>query len=48
MTVEDRLNHKYIELDPIACRLCRVRWNKASIITYKEQLSALLGKKEML
>ena len=48
VSVENELHHRYIEMDPIAGRLCRVRWNKASIITYRDQLSALLGKKEML
>lgn len=41
--VEEQLHHKYIEMDPIAPRLCRVRWNKASIFAYRAHIEALLG-----
>lgn len=37
--IEDKLNHPYIEMDPQASKLCRVRWKKGSIFTYKEPLA---------
>ena len=36
--IEDKLNHKYIEMDPRADKLCRVRWKDASIFIEKEEL----------
>ncbi|MCD8156880.1 MAG: MBL fold metallo-hydrolase [Clostridiales bacterium] len=36
--VEEKLNHPYIEMDPIAPRLCRVRYKKASFFVLKEDL----------
>lgn len=43
--VEDKLNHKYIEMDPRAPKLCRVRYKKASIFAMKDQVMALYGTK---
>ena len=42
--IEDKLNHKYIERDPKAPTLCRVRYNKASIFINKELLKGVFGK----
>lgn len=42
--IEDKLNHPFIEMDPQASKLCRVRWKNGSIFTYKEQLMELYGK----
>lgn len=41
--VEDRLNHKFIEMDARAPQLCRVRYGKASIFVMKDQVMALYG-----
>lgn len=46
--VEEKLNHKFIEMDPVAPRLCRVRWRKASIFTYRDQLREIWGRAELL
>ena len=35
---DEKLNHRYIEMDPQASKLCRVRGKNGSIITYREQL----------
>ncbi len=43
-TVEEKLNHPYIELDEQAARLCRVRWKKASIFIYKDVVKELFGR----
>lgn len=43
--VEEKLNHPYIEHDPQASKLCRVRWKNASIFTYKDQVKKLYGTK---
>lgn len=43
-TVEDKLNHKYIEMDPKAPTLCRVRNGNASIFINKELLMTVYGK----
>lgn len=37
-TIEEKLNHKYIEMDPKAPLLCRVRWKNASIFIEKAEL----------
>lgn len=42
--IEDRLNHRYLEMDPKASRLCRVRWKKASIFIDKELLMQVYKK----
>ena len=38
---DEKLNHRYIEMDPQASKLCRVRGKNGSIITYREQLRNL-------
>lgn len=42
-TIEDKLNHKYIEMDPKAPTLCRVRYNRASIFIKKELVMTVYG-----
>ncbi len=42
--IEDKLNHKYIEMDPKAPSLCRVRNRNASIFIKKELLMSVYGK----
>lgn len=42
--IENRLNHPFIEMDPIAPALCRVRYRLASIFIVKEQLMTVYGK----
>jgi hydroxyacylglutathione hydrolase len=42
--IEDRLNHKYLEMDPKASKLCRVRWKQASIFVEKALLMQVYGK----
>lgn len=42
--IEDRINHKYIEMDPQAPKLCRVRWKRASIIADKGLVAKEYGK----
>lgn len=42
--IEDKLNHPFIEMDPQAPFLCRVKWNSASIFIVKEQLMTVYGK----
>lgn len=43
--IEDQLNHPFIEMDPKASTLCRVRWNNVSIFIVKEELMKVYGKK---
>lgn len=43
--IEDKLNHKYIEMDPKAPTLCRVRYGKASIFIKKDLLMTVYGSK---
>lgn len=43
--IEDKLNHKWIEMDPKAPSLCRVRFNNASIFINKALLMTVYGKK---
>ena len=43
--IEDKLNHKYIELDPKAPTLCRVRYGKASIFIKKDLVMSVYGTK---
>ncbi len=45
-TIEDKLNHKYIEMDPKAPTLCRVREGRASIFIKKDLVLSVYGKKE--
>lgn len=42
--IEDKLNHKYIEMDAKAPTLCRVRFKHASIFIKKELLMQVYGK----
>jgi glyoxylase-like metal-dependent hydrolase (beta-lactamase superfamily II) len=44
--IEDKLNHKYIEMDPKAPTLCRVRYGNASIFINKELLMSVYGKRD--
>lgn len=41
--IEDKLNHPYIEQDPKAAGLCRVRYKNASIFIEKEQVMKVFG-----
>lgn len=42
--IEDKLNHKFIEMDPKAPELCRVRYKNASIFIKKMLLMEVYGK----
>ena len=42
VTVEEKLNHFYIEMDPKAPLLCRVRYKDVSIFAYKKDIEELL------
>ena len=42
--IEDELRHRYIEMDPIAPRLCRVKLGAASFFVEKEPLMEFYGK----
>jgi hydroxyacylglutathione hydrolase len=42
--IEDKLNHKFIEMDQKAPELCRVRYKYASIFIKKELLMEVYGK----
>ena len=44
--IEDKLNHKFIEMDPIAPRLCRAKYGRASFFVEKEPLLSFFGKGE--
>lgn len=44
--IEDKLNHRFIEMDPIAPRLCRVKLGRVSFFVEKEPLLACYGKGE--
>lgn len=41
--IEDKLNHFFIEMDPKAPTLCRVRWNHVSIFIVKAELMKVYG-----
>lgn len=41
--IEDKLNHPFVEMDPKASTLCRVRWKKASIFIVKELVMSVYG-----
>lgn len=41
--VEDKLNHPFVEMDPKASSLCRVRWKNASIFIVKELVMNIYG-----
>ena len=40
--VEEKLNHPFIEHDPKAPYLCRVRWKHASFFAFKEDILAIM------
>lgn len=42
--IEDKLNHRFIEMDPIAPKLCRVKYNGVSFFAEKDKLLAVYGK----
>lgn len=44
--IEDKLNHPFIEMDPIAARLCRVKYSRVSFFAEKEALLDIYGKGE--
>ena len=39
--IEDKLNHRYIEMDPIASELCRVRFGSCSIFIKKKEVMSV-------
>lgn len=41
--IENKLNHSFIEMDPQAASLCRIRWKNASIFINKEQVMSVYG-----
>lgn len=41
--IEDQLNHPFIEMDPVADKLCRVRCGKASIFIKKADVMKVYG-----
>lgn len=41
--VEDKLNHPFVEMDPKASSLCRVRWKNGSIFIVKELVMSVYG-----
>jgi glyoxylase-like metal-dependent hydrolase (beta-lactamase superfamily II) len=43
--IEDKLNHRYVEMDPVAPELCRVRWGSCSIFIKKAELMKIYGKR---
>jgi hypothetical protein len=42
--IEDKLNHRFIEMDPKAPELCRVRWGSVSIFIKKQEVLKVYGK----
>ena len=44
-TIEDKLNHKFIEMDPIASQICRVRHGHVSIFIKKAEVLKIYGSK---
>lgn len=45
--IEDKLNHRFIEMDPIAPRLCRVKHGRVSFFVEKEALLGFYGKGDL-
>ena len=45
--IEDKLNHKWVEMDPRSKDYCRVRYNKASIFIVKDEVMKVYGKGEL-
>ena len=41
--IEDKLNHRFIEMDPIAAELCRVRYKHCSIFIKKAEVMKIYG-----
>ncbi len=41
--MEDKLNHIYLEMDPKASKLCRIRWKHASIFVEKALVMEVYG-----
>jgi hypothetical protein len=41
--IEDKLNHPFIEMDPKAPELCRVRYKNASIFIKKKEVLKIYG-----
>lgn len=41
--IEDKINHKFIEMDPIAPELCRVRYAHCSILIKKAEVLKIYG-----
>ena len=44
--VEEKLNHPHVDKDPIAEKLCRVRWGKASFFMFREDVKKVYGSKK--
>ena len=44
--IEDRLNHRFIEMDPKAPELCRVRCGNVSIFIKKKEVLKLYGERK--
>jgi hypothetical protein len=42
--IEDKLNHPFVEMDPKAPELCRVRYKNASIFIKKKEVMKIYGK----
>jgi len=42
-TICEKLEHKYMEMDPQADKICRVRHGKVSIMTYRDEVERLYG-----
>ena len=41
--IEDKLNHRFIEMDPKAPELCRVRYGACSIFIKKKEVLKVYG-----
>lgn len=44
VTIEDKLNHRFIEMDPRASSFCRIRHGKGSIMIRKDEVLKVFGK----
>lgn len=42
VTIDEKLNHRYMEMDAQASKICRIRGKKGSIITYRAQVQAII------
>lgn len=45
--IEDKLNHPFIEMDPKAAEVCRVRYHKVSIFIKKAEVMKIYGEEKM-